>query len=67
MITPELKKKREVRLKTLMGKFQKKIKEMKKMINRTEKKQNDGIHLLSNVLNRSGFVNKDREKSKLFL
>ena len=52
MTTPELKKKREVRLKILMEKFQKKIKEMKKMINRTEKKQNDEIHLLSNVLNR---------------
>lgn len=52
MIKPELKKKRDIRLNVLIEKFQKKIKEMKKMINRTEKKQNDGIHPLSNVLNR---------------
>lgn len=52
MTTPELKKKREVRLKILMEKFQKKLNEVKKMTNRTEKKQNDGIHPLSNVLNR---------------
>ena len=52
MLNPELKKKRDVRLNVLIEKFQKKLKEMKKMINRTEKKQNDGIHLLSNVLNR---------------
>lgn len=44
MITPELKKKREVRLKTLTEKFQKKIKEMKKMINRTEKEESDNGH-----------------------
>ncbi len=52
MLNPELKKKRDVRLNVLIEKFQKKLKEMKKMINRTEKKQNDGIHPLSNVLNR---------------
>ncbi len=39
MTTPELKKKREVRLKILMEKFQKKLKEVKKMTNNFEKKR----------------------------
>ncbi len=39
MTTPELKKKREVRLKILMEKFQKKLKEVKKMTNKAENKR----------------------------
>ena len=39
MTPPELKKKREVRLKILMEKFQKKLNEVKKMTNNFEKKR----------------------------
>lgn len=39
MTTPELKEKRDIRLNVLIEKFQKKLKEAKRMANKAEKKR----------------------------
>ena len=63
MITPELKKKREVRLKTLMEKFQKKLKEVNKMTNKAERKRNT-MEYDPNGTNKNAYKRSNQERTE---
>lgn len=59
MTTPELKKKREVRLKILMEKFQKKLKEAKRMANNKKKT----MEYAPNQTNKNAYERSDQKQT----